>query len=99
PHGPSAVATPHDSREEISAVLLGFLLPALPQFRLRVSTPNGECELRLSFGDQRRVTPLNQLPVRPAPMPLDVPQVELMIVQDRAHRLVGQIYAALATVT
>ncbi len=74
-------------------MLRGFLLSALAQFRKRVPASDRLRDLYLGVGNERWMTPLDQLAVGPAPMSLDVSQVKLMVVQDRADRVVGYLDA------
>ncbi|MEO6795786.1 MAG: hypothetical protein ABI401_16335 [Candidatus Dormibacter sp.] len=99
PHGSAAVCTADDTGQEIGARLGGFLLSALAHFRERVSLSDRQRELRLRLGNQGRMTSLDQLAVRAAPVALDVPEVELMVVQDRADRFVGYLDPALAAIS
>ncbi|HVS08060.1 MAG TPA: hypothetical protein VHK65_18085 [Candidatus Dormibacteraeota bacterium] len=93
PHGSTAVGAADDAREQIGAMLRGFLLPAFSQFRKRVPASDRLRDLYLGVGNEGWMTPLDQLAVGSAPMPLDVSQVELMVVEDRADRFVGYLDA------
>jgi hypothetical protein len=74
-------------------MLRGFLLSAFSQFRKRVPASDRLCEFYLGVGNEARMTPLDQLAVGSAPMPLDVSEVELMVVQDRPDRFVRYLDA------
>src|SRR5207302_11329867 len=98
PHRSTAVGAADYAGQQIGAMLRGFLLSALSQFRKRVIASDRLCELYLRVGNERWMTSLDQLAVGSAPMPLYVSQVELMVVQDRADRFVRYLAAVLPAI-